>query len=214
MSLPKKLIQKPFPSNQYFREQYDKTQIYLHHTAGADNGPGVFDYWASNHSRIATFAVIERDGDIFQGFNSSYWAYHLGLKSYVFREHNCQYLPLDKFSIGIELTNWGGLTKKRGKYYTYTNKEIDESEVVTLDKSFRGYKHYHKYTSDQIKSLKELLIYLGEKYSICLSYNEDIFDITERALKNESGVFTHCSVRKDKIDVYPDPDLIKMLKSL
>jgi hypothetical protein len=33
-------------------------------------------------------------------------------------------------------------------------------------------------------------------------------------LKNESGVFTHNSVRADKADVYPCPRLIEMLKSL
>jgi len=33
-------------------------------------------------------------------------------------------------------------------------------------------------------------------------------------LKGKAGVFTHNSVRKDKVDVYPHPKLIEMLKSL
>ena len=53
-----------------------------------------------------------------------------------------------------------------------------------------------------------------DKYKIPLTYNEDIWDVTTRALKGESGLFTHCSVRYDKVDVYPHPKLIEMLKSL
>jgi hypothetical protein len=53
-----------------------------------------------------------------------------------------------------------------------------------------------------------------EKYNIPLTYNEDIWDITPRALKGEAGVFTHNSVRKDKVDIYPHPKMIEMLKSL
>ena len=53
-----------------------------------------------------------------------------------------------------------------------------------------------------------------EKYNIPLTYNEDIWDVTTRALKGDAGVFTHNSVRYDKIDVTPQPKLIEMLKSL
>ena len=35
-----------------------------------------------------------------------------------------------------------------------------------------------------------------------------------RALKGESGVYTHNSVRFDKIDITPQPKMIAMLKSL
>jgi hypothetical protein len=33
-------------------------------------------------------------------------------------------------------------------------------------------------------------------------------------LSGENGVFTHCSVRKDKFDVFPQAELIEALKSL
>lgn len=205
---------RQLPLSQYFREKYEKTQIYLHHTAGADNGEAVLKWWASTKARIGTAFVIERDGDIFQGFNSSYWAYHLGVRSNTFREFGLSYLPLDKFSIGIELTSWGQLTKKNGKFYNYVGGLVDEDEVITLKKPFRGFKHYHKYSEDQIKATKELLCYLSDTYDIPIDYNEDIFDVTKRALSNEKGLYTHCSVRKDKVDIYPDPDMIKMLESL
>jgi len=38
--------------------------------------------------------------------------------------------------------------------------------------------------------------------------------VTPRALRGEAGVYTHNSVRYDKVDIYPHPKMIEMLKSL
>ena len=80
--------------------------------------------------------------------------------------------------------------------------------------AYKGFKLWHKYTDEQINSVKDLLLLWGEKYGIDLTYNEDIWGVTKRALKGEEGVYTHNSVRPDKADVYPCPRLIEMLKSL
>ena len=86
--------------------------------------------------------------------------------------------------------------------------------MCELDTPYKGYKYYHNYTDAQIESTRQLLVYWGELYNIPLTYNKDIFDLTPRAYKGEAGVFTHNSVRPDKVDVYPHPKLIEMLKSL
>ena len=70
------------------------------------------------------------------------------------------------------------------------------------------------YTDAQIQSVKELLLLWKDKYNIPLTYHEDIWDITPRALKGEPGVYTHNSVRTDKVDIYPCPRMIAMLKTL
>jgi hypothetical protein len=62
--------------------------------------------------------------------------------------------------------------------------------------------------------VKDLLLLWKDKYNIPLKYNEDIWDVTSRALKGEPGVYTHNSVRTDKVDIYPHPKMIAMLKSL
>ena len=74
--------------------------------------------------------------------------------------------------------------------------------------------YYQKYTAAQIEKTRQVLVFFNEKYNIPLDYNEDIWDVTERALKGEPGIFTHNSVRIDKTDVHPQPELIKMLESL
>jgi N-acetyl-anhydromuramyl-L-alanine amidase AmpD len=203
-----------FSSNQYIQEEFPKTQIYLHHTAGGPDALNVFKGWEQNSERIATCVAISNNGKIIQGFSSKFWAYHLGLKEDTFRRNNVPYISLDKYSIGIEICNWGQLTLKNGKFYNYVNREIPSSEVCELQTPFKGHKYYHNYTDAQIESTKDLLLSWKERYNIPLTYNEDVWDITPRALKNQKGVFTHNSVRTDKVDVYPHPKLIEIWKSL
>lgn len=207
-----------FADTQYIAEVQPKTQIYLHHTAGNASGEQVFRAWERNTERIATCVTISgkgfNDGEIVQGFSSKFWAYHLGLKDTVFKKQGLPYKALDKNSIGIEICNWGQLTEKNGKFYNYVNKEVPANEVCKLDKPFKGFQYFHDYTDAQIASVKDLLLLWKDKYKIPLTYNPDIWHITSRALKGEPGVYTHNSVRIDKVDVYPHPKLIAMLKSL
>lgn len=215
--------QIPFSANQYINEEYTKTQIYLHHTAGNSNAINVYRDWESNPERISTCVTIcglpgkskdFTDGQIIQGFPSKLWAYHLGLKESTFQKFGVPYKSLDKVSIGIEICNWGQLTFKNGKYYNYVNKIVPVEEVCILDKPHRGFKFYHNYTDAQISSVKDLLLLWNAKYGIPLTYNEDIWEVNMRALKGEPGIFTHNSCRYDKVDIYPHPKMVAMLKSL
>jgi hypothetical protein len=218
-----KLTQVTFPANQYIAEEHPKSQIYIHHTAGNADPFAVFKGWESNTERIATCVSVGgkpsagakwEDGEVVQGFSSKHWAYHLGLKESTFQKYGVAYKSLDKISIGIEVCNWGQLTLKDGKYFNYVNREVPADQVCKLDKPHRGFQYYHDYTDAQIAAIKDLLVLWKDKYGIPLTYNADIWDITTRALKGEKGVFTHNSVRTDKVDVYPHPKLIAMLQSL
>ena len=199
----------------YYKEVTAKKQIYLHHTAGSGKGDNVFGTWERDkQGRIGTCVVIGRDGTIYQGFKSEFWAYHLGLSSDPFRKNGLPYQHLDKISIGIEIVNWGFLTKKGDKFYSYAGTEVPKDEVTTLSKPFKGQKYFQSYTDEQINAVCELLKLWETKYKIDISYKDDIWDVTKRALSGENGVFTHNSVRSDKSDVFPCPRLIEALKSL
>ena len=136
------------------------------------------------------------------------------MKTNTFKEFKLPFKSLDKISIGVELCCWGNLNEIDGKFYNYVNREVDPKKVITLDKPFRGFEHWYNYSDEQINSLKELLLYWGKTYDIPLDYNEDIFSVNGRALSGDKGIYTHNSVRKDKVDIYPHPKLIEMLKSL
>ena len=140
-------------------------------------------------------------------------ASHLGLKT----ANNTQ---LNKQSVGIEICNYGPLTKsKDGKFLTYVNSVIHESQVCDLGYKFRGFQYYHKYTDKQIESLKSLMLFLSQKYNIDLKCGlverldrPDAFEVNQNALNGDYGVWSHSSVRKDKSDTFPQPELITMLK--
>ncbi len=203
----KKIVQVKFPESQYYKEEQLKKQIVIHHTVSGPNATRVFEGWASNPDRVATAFVISADGVITQGFESKYWAHHLGLQ----KPNNT---VLNKASVAIEVCNWGGLTFKDGKYYSAFNREVDSAEVIDYGKKWRGYRFFHKYTLAQIESLRQLLVYLADKFVIDKTYKADMWDISTNALSGKNGIYTHVSYREDKSDMHPQPELLKMLQEL
>lgn len=219
-----KINQKPLDFDEYIREKHEKTQIVLHHTAGNSSGVNTINSWNNDkRGRIATCVCISGkgssknsyDGEIVQAFSSRYWAYHLGLKSDVFRSFGLPYKSIDRISIGIEICNWGSLEKRGDKFYNYVNREVPLDQVCELDEPFKGRKYYHKYTDAQIESVRQLLVYWNKVYNIPLNYVEhNMWDLSKDALSGKAGVYTHNSYRKDKSDISPQPKIIEMLKSL
>lgn len=219
-----KIKQCRLKTTEFFEETCEKKQIYLHHTAGNSSAVSVARSWnIDTRGRIATAFVISGqgsakdtyDGEIVQCFSSKHWAYHLGVKGEVFKAYKVPHQILDKISIGIEICNWGQLDFENGKFINYVDTEVKKEFVTELSEPFKGYKYFHKYTDAQIESVRQLLVYLGKTYKIDLSYNYDkFFKVSLNALKGENGLYTHNSVRKDKIDIYPCPRMIEMLKSL
>jgi len=218
-----KIKQVPLKETEYFKEEHTKTQIVTHHTAGNSSAVNVAKDWNSDtRGRIATFAIISGagaknsyDGEIVQCFSSKHWAYHLGIKGEVFKARKLKHKILDKTSIGIEVCNWGQLEKRGDKFYNYVDREVPANQVCELETPYKGYKYFHAYTDAQIESLRQLLVYLGETYNIDLSYDyAQMFTVNDKALKGENGLFTHNSYRRDKVDAYPCPRMIEMLKNL
>ena len=209
-----KIVQKRLSKGQFFEEPSDKTQIYLHHTAGNGNAEGVSRYWNSNDSQIATAFVVGENGTIVQCFSSKHWAWHLGIDSQDFATRGLPYKNLNKLSVGIEICNWGMLKEKNGKFFNYVGGEINPSYVTTLETPYKGYKHWYKYTDAQIEATRQLVTYLCEIYDIPKAYRKEIWSLDNEAFKGTKGIYTHNSVRKDKADIYPCPRKIKMLQSL
>ena len=227
MSVLNKIISVPLAADQYFPEETKKTQIYVHHTAGSSDPYGVFKWWASTPDRIATSFIIGgvptkganwKDGDIIQCFSSKHWGWHLGLKAAHLAPGGQKAktnTELNKMSIGIEICNWGQLTKTPKGFKNYAGGIVSDKEVVELTTPFKGFKYYHRYTQAQLDNTAELITFLGDRWQIPVKYLGDrIFGICPDALQGASGLYTHVSVRPDKWDVVPQPDMIAMLKSL
>lgn len=223
-----KINQEELTVDQYFKEDCSslKKQIVIHFTAGSESAANTIHGWQFKPERVGTAFVIsrgtktEKDGEIFQAFGSKYWAFHIAFSKNTnkvpVKYHNFDLEKnIAKSSIGIEICNWGGLIKdKDGNFRNYINGIVPANEVVELDSVWRGFKYFHSYTDSQITSLKELIIYLCDKYNIPKKFNSDMFDINLRALNGEAGIFTHVSYRSDKADSSKQSKLIKMLKEI
>lgn len=210
--------------NQYYAKETEKRQIVIHHTSSGPNPVNVIAGWNANEVRVATPFIIAGkpttptsqyfDGEIVQCFKSKYWGYALGMKPQFLIKGGPGNDYLNQMGINIEVCNWGGLTLKNGKYYTYVGTEVPADEVCDLGKVFRTYRYYHKYTPAQIESLRKLIVYLATSYKIPKFYNEDMWDISTKAKSGTLGIYTHVSYNPEKSDMSPQPDLIAMLKSL
>ena len=209
-----KIVQQRLSNDQFFQEEHPKKQIYLHHTAGGGNPIAVAKYFEQKEGKVATAFVIGEKGTIVQLFSSKHWAWHLGIDNQDFAVNGAKYVNLNKCSVGIEVCNWGYLKKKGDKYYNYAGGVVAPSNVTELDKPFKGFKYWYKYSDAQIESLRQLVEYLCDTYDIPKEYRSEIWGIDKPAFQNVKGIYTHNSVRKDKSDMYPCPRVIEMLKNL
>jgi N-acetyl-anhydromuramyl-L-alanine amidase AmpD len=205
------IIKHYLANNQYFTNQYKKDSIWLHHTAGASALTAI-QWWNQTKDHVGTAYVIERNGKIYEAFAPESYAYHLGVST----DDN----HYEKSGIGIELVTYGYVIKEADGFYAYplfpnksVRKKIADDDVVTLDKPFRGFQHYQKITDAQIKATIELCESLTQKFGIKVQDDlTNFYEFNDSILKTKpSGIFAHSTVRKDKFDVFPQPNYLKAL---
>lgn len=222
------IIKVALPLDQYVQKEYKKRQIVLHHSAGWDDAKGMFRYWQSTKERVGTCVGITDNGKIYQGFSFDHYAWHVNIGSdgnrlppvFAGYKKADNSLAIEQHSIGVEICNWGGLTRNPdGRFHTWASTPekpmvVHESKVIEYPLGFRGYYFFERYTDQEIESLRKLLYYWCDHYSIDKSYQPKMWDICEGAISGQQGIWTHASYRTDKSDCHPQPELIQMLKSL
>ena len=214
--------------DEFMNDYTEKDTIYLHHTAGLHRPDYTIGWWENDNkpgtlNRVGTSFVIGRkslegddmfDGVTYRAFNEMFWAHHLGTRL----KNNTL---LNKKSIGIEICSLGPLQKSReGKFYFQANSktiEVPESEVCQLNTPWRGHQYFQKYTDKQIKECERLILTLASIFDVPLKefkYDSSWFNSNEEAKSGAPGVWTHCNVRADKTDCFPQPEFIAMLNGL
>lgn len=211
----KKIVSIPFAGN-YYKVEHEKKQVVLHHTVSGGSAKAVASYWGHLKARIATCIIIDKAGVPHQLFSSKYWGGHIGNVRSQFKKFDIPIWNISKHSIGVEIISWGGLKKIDNKFYNCYGGEVKDANITYFEEGFRGFNYFDSYTEEQIQTLKKLLIFWNKRYGIPLDYQgyDDIFDISEKALKGEKGIFGHCSYRPDKSDIFPQKEMIEMLESL
>lgn len=222
-----KIIKINFSKDQYFQDEFTKTQIVLHHSAGWDNVRGMYSGWSSDKLKVATCSGVTDDGVIVEGFDPKFWAYHLGIPD----KRN---LTLNRSSIAIEICNWGGLMERGGKFYTWVNDYGRRGKAVTVPKekvivydttylkslginkpNYHGFLAFEKYTQKEIDSVYEFIQSNCDRFKITKKADLS-FKKSDEALSGKSGIFHHVNYRTwgEKSDTHPQPEFVQMLKSL
>lgn len=185
--------------NQFYKAKYPKSRAILHHTAGGSAQSSV-DWWNKKPDHVATPYIIGRDGSIYETFNPECWAYALGLNS----------SSAEKKSVQIEICNYGWCIKRGGKFYTGYGKEMPADKVVTYKEKHRGHYYYEKYTNEQIKSTVDLLEYIAWRFRFEIT-PEDVKQFWWYDRNSKSSLLSHTSLRRDKSDIHPQPELVKAI---
>ena len=182
----------------FYQTKTEKKQICLHFTVGVITGDIASLTKENNHMSVPY--VVDRCGNIYQLFDDTCWSYHLGSSAIGGNS------VMSKQSIGIEISNYGPLKAKDGKFVdaygnTYTS-NVEQVDSI----SYRGYNYYAKMTDVQKHALAHLLKYLSEKHDIPLEFKDyvgEVFNSAEEAVAYR-GIFCHSNVRKDKFDLPPE----------
>lgn len=210
------------PKGEYKEGPIKPEWLFLHHTAGWNNPYKCIDSWGrDSRGAVATEFVLggqsvkgnddTYDGVMVQAFPEGNYGWHLG-------KNGSQKMHVN--SVAIEVCNFGWI--KNGK--TYAGTSVAESQIVTLDKEFRGHKTWHRYSDEQIEALRKWILWIGDRDGIDIraglpalvkQHGADAFEFNEDAYYGKvKGLWTHTNTRKDKVDMFPQQELMDMLMSL
>ena len=192
------------PSKEYFPEPVAKDLIILHFTAGR-NARGAFDTWMNNPDHVATAYIVDTDGTIYELFDPTFWAFHLGVKGSGGAH--------DRRSVGIEIANVGPLKPSPGdpsQLNWWPNDwgtrwcRMDEQDRY-LRATYRRIDFFAPFPEPQVESVARLVHHLCERFHIpktvpSTSRREEC-DLS--FFGSYQGVATHQNFRQDKWDIGP-----------
>jgi len=198
----------------YTAEAFPKERLVLHFTAGFIRGDvRVLTIPKSDPAtRVSVAFIIARDGNIYNLFDSRYWAYHLGPTAV---GGNTQ---MSRSSVGIEISNIGPLTPQGQSLHNTISKSAycNLNEAMYYRKaSYRGYNYYASFTDAQYSSLITLLRYLTGRFNIPRRFLPlaSRYD-TRNDIAQFRGIVSHVNFRTDKFDIGPAFDWDRVIRGV
>lgn len=154
-----KLTEVPYIETPNVSGTINPTLLVLHYTASGRSAEQDAKYFSNPAAKASAHLVIGRAGDIYQcaPFNRKTW--HAGKSSWRGKP-NC-----NDYSIGIEIDNWGILTKRAdGNYYSWTNEVVPPSNVIEAKNKLGSHGYWETYSLAQLKSVEKIVNMILESY--------------------------------------------------
>lgn len=175
----------------YYKEIYGKTQIIIGHTYR--NNMLHYAEWVyrlnGKNKKTATF-TITKEGTTHQHYDPKYYS------TFINKEQ-------DKASISIILENVGWLKKDgiTNKYVDWLGNEYIKQNEEVLNKRWRNYSYWDKYSQEQLKSLRKLVVELCDDYNIPKNFiGHNVYDENVDLYK---GIVFRSNYYQETTDVSP-----------
>lgn len=142
--------------------------IIIHYTAGYD-AHSAANYLANENTNVSAHVIVGRKGEIIQMVDFETQAWHAGKSRYRNK------VNLNRFSIGIELENYGPLSYHNGQYLTWFNKIVPANEVIELKHpQTQNRCFWQTFTNEQLNTLEALckLLLLTYKFRRIVGHDE------------------------------------------
>lgn len=139
--------------------EIEPSVVVVHYSAGGST-EGCVNTFLANRELSAHF-VLGRNGVLIQMVPCNLRAYHAGQSEWRGRKH------VNGFSIGIELVNWGWLTRDEGgAYRSWAGTVVDGEPYNGFHKNGGKEEYWQSYTCAQYGRLRNLLGWLIGEYGI------------------------------------------------
>ena len=226
--------------NIFIKEETVKNLIILHHTAGHQGIAKTVRNWSKrqyqkhgskNQGRVATHYVIDNNGNAEHVFPDKYWSGNAGVKAPAGKG---KYMYLNKNSLSIEMQAIGYLEphpsndppQADGKFIMYKGsiwpskggfaaQPVDDNYNPI---KYKGYYWYEGYSNAAINACKRVVQNWMSTYNIKMDYNyKRLFPNSEPIFippPGWKGIITHNTVKTGKSDIFPQKEMLEMLKSL
>lgn len=194
MKIDKKTYQ--LDKNNFYQESYTKTQIVVGHTGRKKMRH--FESWINrrngNYKKTTPF-TIDVDGTIYQHYDPKYYSDFL----------NCEQ---DKCNIPIVLVNQGWLKLNDMNVYVDWLGHIYSRGIEPIERSWRDYRYWAKYTEKQFIALKKLIDYLCKEFNIERNViGNNVYDENVDLFK---GITFRSNYHRDLTDVSPAFEIEKI----
>lgn len=202
------------PFTKFFSAKFPKKQIVLHHGANSDNSRNMAEGFEVQNNFVATNGGITDDGHYLKIFDEKGWAHHIGMD-------NAQNLQRNRESVSVEICAWGCLMERGGKFYAWPNeygrkgKAVEVSKEKVVECEYKGWKYYERYTDKEIETTKRWILLNAMYWDIPLDYSDkDLWKVSQKAINGAPGIYTHNSYISWKSDIFPQEEIVAMLKDI